>query len=176
VHVTHDQDEAMNIADIIVVLNSGRIEDIGPPNRVYLKPASRFTATFMGDNNLFEGHVSELGESSVQVKTILGQWSIPRDAFPRLPSRGDSIFLGLRPEQIRTREFSATNDASEMLDLGRAVLTAHTFAGTHYDCTLMHEASGTEIRARFPQHALVPAIQEYDLTALPSDVVGLFGN
>jgi spermidine/putrescine transport system ATP-binding protein len=173
VHVTHDQDEAMNIADIIVVLSNGRIEDIGPPSRVYLKPGSRFTAMFMGDNNLFEGDVTEMGDMTVIINTIFGQLSVPRDAFAQDLSKSDPVLLGLRPEQIRIREFSTANDASEILDLGKAVLRAHTFAGTHYDCTLLHEGSNTEIRARFPQHAAISANRQYDLIAFPSDIVGL---
>jgi len=52
VHVTHDQEEAMAIADLIVVMRDGRIEDAGPPQRVYARPANRFTAGFMGEVNL----------------------------------------------------------------------------------------------------------------------------
>ena len=51
VHVTHDQEEAMSIADRVVVMNKGRIEDMGSPSRVYLRPASLFTASFMGESN-----------------------------------------------------------------------------------------------------------------------------
>ncbi|MEX0697453.1 MAG: ABC transporter ATP-binding protein, partial [Dongiaceae bacterium] len=57
VHVTHDQEEAMSIADTIVLLNRGRIEDSGPPDRIYLRPASVFAATFMGDSNILAGRV-----------------------------------------------------------------------------------------------------------------------
>jgi spermidine/putrescine transport system ATP-binding protein len=51
VHVTHDQEEAMAIADRIVVMNGGRIEDHGPPRAVYLHPRTLFTARFMGEIN-----------------------------------------------------------------------------------------------------------------------------
>lgn len=51
VHVTHDQEEAMAIADRIVVMNQGRIEDLGPPRQVYLHPSTLFTAGFMGEVN-----------------------------------------------------------------------------------------------------------------------------
>jgi len=51
VHVTHDQEEAMAIADRIVVMNAGRIEDVGPPREVYLRPKTLFTAGFMGEVN-----------------------------------------------------------------------------------------------------------------------------
>src|SRR6478609_7533590 len=50
VHVTHDQEEAMALASLIVVMNKGRIEDAGPPQRVYARPATRFTARFMGES------------------------------------------------------------------------------------------------------------------------------
>jgi len=52
IHVTHDQEEAMALADHCVVINRGRIEDEGPPERVYARPATRFTATFMGESTL----------------------------------------------------------------------------------------------------------------------------
>ena len=55
VHVTHDQEEAMAIADNIALVNEGRIEDYGPPDRVYLRPATLFAARFMGESNIFEG-------------------------------------------------------------------------------------------------------------------------
>ena len=55
VHVTHDQEEAMALADHCVVMNHGRIEDEGPPERVYARPATRFTATFMGESTLISG-------------------------------------------------------------------------------------------------------------------------
>ena len=57
VHVTHDQEEAMALADHCVVMNDGRIEDEGPPERVYARPATRFTATFMGESTLMSGTV-----------------------------------------------------------------------------------------------------------------------
>ncbi len=55
VHVTHDQEEAMAIADRIVVMNAGRIEDDGPPDRVYRQPATLFAADFMGEMNRIPG-------------------------------------------------------------------------------------------------------------------------
>ena len=54
VHVTHDQEEAMAIADRIVVMNQGRIEDLGPPRQVYLTPRTLFSAGFMGEVNRIE--------------------------------------------------------------------------------------------------------------------------
>ena len=55
VFVTHDQDEAMEVADRVVVMNEGRIEQVGPPDEVYDRPASPFVLQFLGDVNLFHG-------------------------------------------------------------------------------------------------------------------------
>ncbi len=101
VHVTHDQEEAMAIADRIVVMNAGRVEDDGPPAMVYLRPRSLFSAGFMGEVNripLTDGH-SPLG--------------------PLTPGTGTLL---LRPEAIGT--------AGE-IDLGPARLLDVAFFGTH---------------------------------------------
>ena len=71
IHVTHDQEEAMSIADTILLLNKGRIEDVGPPERIYRKPASLFAATFMGEANLVQGRISRTVNGSVSIDTSL---------------------------------------------------------------------------------------------------------
>ena len=55
VYVTHDQEEAMSMADRIAVMNDGRIEQLGTPTEIYQRPASRFVADFIGDSNFFDG-------------------------------------------------------------------------------------------------------------------------
>ena len=73
VHVTHDQEEAMAIADRIVVMNAGRIADIGPPREVYLRPKSLFSAAFMGEINQIavrDGH-SALGPMGAGTGVLL---------------------------------------------------------------------------------------------------------
>jgi spermidine/putrescine transport system ATP-binding protein len=57
VHVTHDQEEAMALADLCVVMSHGRIEDAGPPELVYRRPRTRFSATFMGESTIVPGRV-----------------------------------------------------------------------------------------------------------------------
>lgn len=88
VHVTHDQEEAMAIADRIVVMNAGRIEDTGTPSRVYTQPASLFTADFMGEMNHIPAAVDAGGTQT---------------PFGRLPGEnlhhGDAVAC-IRPEGI----------------------------------------------------------------------------
>jgi spermidine/putrescine transport system ATP-binding protein len=68
VYVTHDQEEAMSMADRIAVMNDGRIEQLGTPEEVYRRPSSRFVADFIGDSNFFsaavEGDVARLADGS----------------------------------------------------------------------------------------------------------------
>jgi spermidine/putrescine transport system ATP-binding protein len=91
VHVTHDQEEAMALADHIVVMNHGRIEDQGPAERVYGQPATRFAATFMGESTIVRGRVEENG----QVRTPLGLFDL-KCAMP-----GTEVYIAIRPEHVR---------------------------------------------------------------------------
>ena len=85
IHVTHDQEEAMALADHVVVMNHGRIEDQGDPERVYARPATRFTATFMGESTIVPGKVAN-GE----IDTPLGRFAAPHDAAE----------VAIRPEHV----------------------------------------------------------------------------
>ncbi|TKB67999.1 MAG: ABC transporter ATP-binding protein, partial [Mesorhizobium sp.] len=95
IHVTHDQEEAMALADHCVVMNDGRIEDEGPPERVYARPATRFSATFMGESTLIAGTVTEAKSGKITVTTKLGSLSLPGT----LPA-GSTVALAVRPEHL----------------------------------------------------------------------------
>jgi spermidine/putrescine transport system ATP-binding protein len=90
VHVTHDQEEAMALADHVVVMNQGRIEDEGPPERVYAKPSTHFSATFMGESTIISGNA--IGKSKIE--TPLGTFKI--QAAPH----SGAVQLAIRPEHI----------------------------------------------------------------------------
>jgi sn-glycerol 3-phosphate transport system ATP-binding protein len=96
IFVTHDQVEAMTLADQVVVMNAGRIEQVGPPTEVYRHPASKFVATFIGSPamNLVPGRVSAPGT----VTTDGGTLSFPEHAFTT--SVGQSVEIGIRPEDF----------------------------------------------------------------------------
>ncbi|MGI9502477.1 MAG: ABC transporter ATP-binding protein [Geminicoccaceae bacterium] len=95
VHVTHDQEEAMALADQVVVMNAGRIEDAGPPERVYVRPASRFSAAFMGESTVIEGEARSTRDGRVEVETALGTFTVTGHAEPKT-----SVALAVRPEAI----------------------------------------------------------------------------
>ena len=113
VHVTHDQEEAMAVADRIVVMNHGLIEDIGPPQQIYLAPASLFSANFMGEINLIAANPHAAG-----ISTPLGDLAI-HAALPGPQT------LCLRPESL-----GLAGDIA----LGPARLTDAAFFGTHHRC------------------------------------------
>ncbi len=123
VHVTHDQDEGMSIADKVVVLNNGRIEDCGSPDRVYLNPATLFTATFMGESNIVKGRVTDTSGGSAKVATPLGDLTTDGAA-----SQGYDIHVSIRPEHILLEAGEDTES------LGRAVLIDSVFQGAHHRC------------------------------------------
>jgi sulfate transport system ATP-binding protein len=68
VFVTHDQEEAMEVADRVVVMNHGRIEQQGPPDEVYDHPATPFVLQFLGDVNLFHGRLGQEGDEVTYVR------------------------------------------------------------------------------------------------------------
>jgi len=96
IHVTHDQEEAMALADQCVVMNEGRIEDEGPPERVYMRPATRFSAGFMGESTLVAGTVIDGGTERCVVDTSLGGIDLPYEG-----PVGGKVTLAIRPEHLR---------------------------------------------------------------------------
>lgn len=122
IHVTHDQEEAMAIADRIVVMNAGRIEDCGPPADVYLRPKTLFTAGFMGEVN--------------RIPVIDGMSALG----PVLPGTGTLV---IRPEAI---------GATGALPLGTARLIDLAFFGTHQRArSAPLAAPGLMLTAHLPQ-------------------------
>jgi spermidine/putrescine transport system ATP-binding protein len=105
VHVTHDQEEAMALADQCVVMNHGRIEDEGPPDRVYARPASRFSAGFMGESTLMPPDVAA--------------------ALPCLPPAPSGGAIAIRPENLRLERQPG------LIALGEARVTTVVFQGSY---------------------------------------------
>ncbi len=124
-YVTHDQVEAMTLAQRIIVMNSGRVEQIGTPYDVYHRPASTFVAGFIGapPMNLIAGRVSEDGRS---FDTAGGRIQLPDGHLP--PVRFDAV-LGVRPEQMRVGGRLA-NVSCEMVESLGADHLIHVRLGT----------------------------------------------
>lgn len=100
IYVTHDQKEALSIADRLAVLRDGHIEQIGTPQEVYRRPANRFVASFIGETNFVAGRVVSCGEF-VGVATPMGTLQAAPPATADAPVVGQAVTLSLRPEALR---------------------------------------------------------------------------
>jgi spermidine/putrescine transport system ATP-binding protein len=129
VHVTHDQEEAMAIADRIVVMNAGRIEDDGPPERVYLRPGSRFTAEFMGQSFLIPARVVAAvpgSPASIMLETRLGELEAAAPSGVHYAA-GEGVLISVRPEHFRV---GAPPPGAQCL--GEAEIDRIAFTGIHH--------------------------------------------
>jgi len=99
VYVTHDQKEALSVADRIAIMDRGVIQQCGTPQDVYLRPRTRFVANFIGETNFLAGTVERIGEGGTCVRTAAGSIiSTAPSASPLQP--GQPVTVSLRPEVI----------------------------------------------------------------------------
>lgn len=98
VHVTHDQEEAMTMADTIAVMNEGRIEQMGSPAELYESPHTAFVANFLGQSNLIRAKIESSDGDSVIVQVQGQKISLLKS---RNSAEGSSVLAGIRPEKIR---------------------------------------------------------------------------
>ncbi|MBY8888906.1 ABC transporter ATP-binding protein [Streptomyces sp. PTM05] len=140
VHVTHDQEEAMTMADTIAVMNAGRIEQMGSPAELYENPSTTFVANFLGQSNLLTGTVEGVDGDVVTV-TAHGQ-RLTLDAA-RCPVRSGAVILGVRPEKVHLARTGAEIPAGHnRLTGGTVVDTSFIGVSTQYLVTL---ATGEEV-------------------------------
>lgn len=120
-HVTHDQEEAMDMADTVAVMNRGRIEQMGAPEALYERPKTAFVAKFLGQSNLFVGKVS--GSSANSISIEVGGTEIKVDKS-RAEKHNGTIAIGVRPEKadLHQKKPSASSGvnvigAGEVIDI-----------------------------------------------------------
>ncbi len=101
VHVTHSQEEAMALADLVVVMNDGRIEQAAPPRDVFERPATAFVARFMGDHNVISGKVTGSDQGMVYFDIPQGG-SFAASGAPR--ETGSTVDVGIRTDHVRIGE------------------------------------------------------------------------
>lgn len=137
IYVTHDQKEALSVADRIAVMDAGTIAQIGTPAELYLRPRTSFVAQFVGDTNLLMGDVIERGNGTVQVKTAAGQITAASDG-----ELAGKVTLSIRPEQMRRAVNGGSSQRAVNRLSGRVVET--TFLGEASEHVLM--VNGQRIR------------------------------
>jgi spermidine/putrescine transport system ATP-binding protein len=95
-HVTHDQEEAMDMADTVAVMNKGRIEQMGAPEALYERPKTLFVSKFLGQSNIFVGDVVETSGDSVSISVGGRQIKVPTNRAEKTTGK---IAIGVRPEK-----------------------------------------------------------------------------
>ena len=109
IYVTHDQHEALSLADQIAVMSAGKIEQLGAPRDIYQRPRTRFVAEFIGETNFVSGEIQGVRDSSgfAEVRTPIATM---RALVPSTKKIGDRITLSIRPEAITIDHASAVSN------------------------------------------------------------------
>ena len=139
IYVTHDQEEAMAVADRIAVMNAGRIQQVGRPEEIYHKPASLFVATFVGRSNVLRGRVVE---AKGEVVTVDVGFPLVAQTPQKLTS-GEEVEVVARPEDIYIGGGGL-----------RCVVEDVVFLGRYYQTTL--RCSGKVLKAEGPRPPAQP--------------------
>jgi sn-glycerol 3-phosphate transport system ATP-binding protein len=158
IFVTHDQIEAMTMADKIVVMNQGQVEQTGAPNDVYRFPATRFVATFIGSPamNLVPGRVTAPGT----VDTGGGTLAFDADAFP--VENGREVEVGVRPEDLRLAS-GGEGALTFVKDFAEELGATRLFHGTVGDGVMVVALSGpAPAGAKFGLSAAPEAVHLFD--------------
>jgi len=150
VFVTHDQDEAFMVADWVGVLHQGRLEQLGRPEEIYHRPASRFVAQFVGQANFIPGRVV-----GARIATKIG-------TFPNTPGfpQAAAVEVMIRPDQIELVPDPA----------GNAIVMVRRFRGTDA-LAIVQLRSGLTLHSRVPSTLLLLARERVKVVAKPTHVV-----
>ena len=140
VHVTHDQEEAMSMADAIAVMNKGRIEQLGSPDELYEHPATVFVANFLGQSNLLRAAVVGRNPDHLTVSVQGTTLHVPAR---RAPASGNDIYIGVRPEKMSVSLAADPATPGNSL-IGTVTGTSYVGSSTQYQVQL---AWGQEVVA-----------------------------
>ncbi|MFF5918968.1 ABC transporter ATP-binding protein [Streptomyces flavochromogenes] len=147
VHVTHDQEEAMTMADQVAVMNGGRVEQLGAPADLYENPQTTFVANFLGTSNLIEAEVLETGPTSADVLVTAGggKLRVPGDRCTSAVRQGGKVLVGVRPEKI---SLAHADDAGSIADgrnrvTGRIADSSFIGVSTQY---VVNSPAGAELQ------------------------------
>ena len=128
VHVTHDQEEAMTMADTIAVMNEGRIEQMGSPAELYDNPKTAFVANFLGQSNLIQGTIVD-SDGDYHVVDLYGQKA--KVLKSRTHSKSNSVLYAIRPEKLRI-DLDGKARPGNVFSGGRIVDVSYIGVSTQY--------------------------------------------
>jgi spermidine/putrescine transport system ATP-binding protein len=125
-HVTHDQEEAMDMADTVAVMNKGRIEQMGTPEALYDRPKTFFVSQFLGQSNVFVGEAVESSANSVSIEVAGFKISAAKQ---RSEVTKGKIAIGVRPEKVQFHEDKKPTASSDLNILGPGEIIDIRFTG-----------------------------------------------
>jgi spermidine/putrescine transport system ATP-binding protein len=129
-HVTHDQEEAMTMADTVAVMNKGAIEQMGAPAELYELPRTAFVANFLGQSNLFTGEVIGTTDAAITVDAGGARLVVPTSRAQR--HQGE-VTIGVRPEKVALhREAPVASADRNVLGPGRVIDVSFSGVSTQY--------------------------------------------
>jgi spermidine/putrescine transport system ATP-binding protein len=147
VFVTHDQGEALTMSDRLVVMNAGRIEQLGAPREVYERPRTRFVAGFIGTSNIMSGKVVSLDGTTAVLETGADE-TLTAPAATEVDAKvGQVLDITVRPEKIVIS--TERPDGGRCAIRGRVTEVVYLGTSTQYEVTAL---GGTELRV-FVQNA-----------------------
>ncbi len=129
VHVTHDQEEAMTMADTVAVMHGGVIEQMGAPTDLYDNPATTFVANFLGQSNLVEGEIRTADGDEL---TVAVQGTTIRVPAERARVRSGKVWVGVRPEKVVVHAEAADAEVTNSLPRGTVSDVSYSGVSTQY--------------------------------------------
>ncbi len=144
IFVTHDQEEALTMSNVIGVINRGRVEQLGNSQAIYERPATRFVASFIGDANILSGTVDSLNDRRATVVQSSRRLVAAADGF----APGQEVYVSVRPEKVRVG--------------GAAEACANRFEGTVVDQVYVGQASKVTVQLEDGER-LVATVQISDI-------------
>jgi spermidine/putrescine transport system ATP-binding protein len=151
VHVTHDQEEALTMADTIAVMNEGRIEQLGSGEELYERPRTEFVARFLGTSNLIDGRVR--GRDGEMAEFESDDGNILRVPLDRLPDGGGPVRLGVRPEKVTILEDPDASSAPPGHNALRGQVTIASYLGVAIQYQVTTDG-GREVTALAPNRGV----------------------
>jgi ABC-type Fe3+/spermidine/putrescine transport system ATPase subunit len=170
IYVTHDQTEALSMADRIAVMQAGQVRQVGTPMEVYTHPATRFVADFLGEANFIEGTLAQAG-SPAQVETPAGMLIAP--ASPEGLCSGMEVTCCVRPEWIELLGADA-NEEADTSGRFRATVTGRVFLGEVAQLTMrLTSGEAWKVTVRGDELSRCPSVGEAATLRIPADRVVL---
>lgn len=168
IHVTHDQEEAMTMADTVAVMNKGKIEQMGAPRDLYELPKTAFVANFLGKSNLMYGTVTEDLGDAVAVNAAGHRLVMPKN---RSVAHSGAAVVGVRPEKMRVMNLPDEYSPSANMLTGTVLDASFTGVSTEY----LVEVQGIGTIGTFSQNMGQPPAQRGDTVRMTWEPEFSFG-